>query len=85
MLNEVRDKYFNKIIISLDLQKANKELLQDFQNISKKSPGNCVLHFDLKDPQENVNLRLLSTKVKFSPQNDILQWLDEEGFAYRIN
>ncbi len=85
MLNDVRDKYFNKIIVNMDLSKVNRELIAFFQNLTKTNPGNCVLNFEIADPEENALLRLLSTKIKFSPQNDILKSFDDLGLSYRLN
>jgi hypothetical protein len=85
MLSEVRGKYFNKITINLDLDKLNRELLGLFQNLSKSNPGNCVLNFDITDLQENTSLRMLSTKIKFEPKNEVLNWLEELGLNYRLN
>ena len=85
MLNDIRDKYFNKITLNIEVQKLNKQLLTFIQEISKTSPGNCVLNIDLFDPEENTALKMLSTKIKFSPQNSILQSFDELGLTYRLN
>ena len=85
MLNDVRDKYFNKITVQVDLERVHKDLISHFQSFGKTCPGNCTLNFDIVDTKENASLRLLSTKVKFSPQNEVLKWLDEEGFPYRLN
>ncbi len=85
MLNDIRDKYFNKITIQLELDKLNRDILSQFQGLSKTKPGNCVLNFDIIDSGENASLRMLSTKVKFSPNNDVLDWLDEIGLKYKFN
>jgi DNA polymerase-3 subunit alpha len=85
MLNDVRDKYFGKITIQLELDKLNRDILTHFQSLSKTKPGNCVLNFDIIDSGENASLRMLSTKVKFSPNNEVLDWLDENGLKYKFN
>lgn len=85
MLHEVRDKYLNKLIISMPVQMANAERMVALQQLAKSHPGNCVLYLELADEEEQISLRMLSTKVKFSPQNEVLQWLDQEGYAYRLN
>lgn len=85
MLNEVRDKYFNKITIQLELNKLNGSMLQQFQNLPKEKPGNCILNFDIIDTEESTSIRLLSTKIKFSPNNDVLKWLDELNVTYKLN
>ncbi len=85
MLTDVRDKYFNKITISIEVQKLNKELISYFQLLQKSTPGNCVLNIDLVDSEESCSLKLISTKIKFSPQNDILKSFDELGLTYRLN
>ncbi|MDP1725715.1 MAG: DNA polymerase III subunit alpha [Bacteroidota bacterium] len=85
MLNDVRDKYFNKITVYLEVSKVNRELIAFFQNLAKTNPGNCVLNFDMYDPDEGPPLRLLSTKVKFSPQNELLKSFENLGLLYRLN
>ena len=85
MLNDVRDKYFNKITVYIEVSKVNRDLITFFQNLSKTNPGNCVLNFDMYDPEEGPPLRLLSTKVKFSPQNELLKSFENLGLLYRLN
>jgi len=85
MLNEVRDKYFTKITVQLELTKLNNAMLQQFQSLPKEKPGNCILNFDFIDTDENTSLRMLSTKVKFSPSNEVLSWLDELNLSYKLN
>ncbi|MBC7384346.1 MAG: DNA polymerase III subunit alpha [Bacteroidia bacterium] len=85
MLNDIRDKYINRITVSMDLAKVNRELLTFFQSLVKTNPGNCVLNFDMIDNQDNASIRLLSTKIKFSPNNDILKSLNELGLTFTLN
>jgi DNA polymerase-3 subunit alpha len=85
MLNDVRDKYFNKITVNLSLDQINKDILTLFQTFSKSNPGNCTLNFDIVDRQENTSIRMLSTKVKFSPHNQVLEQLDVLGLNFKFN
>jgi DNA polymerase-3 subunit alpha len=85
MLNEVRDKYFNKITVQVELNKLTGNLMQYFQNLPKEKPGNCALNFDFIDTDENSSLRMLSTKVKFSPSNEALEELKNLNLIYKLN
>jgi len=85
MLNDVRDKYFNKITVNLALDRINNDVLTMFQTFSKSNPGNCTLNIDIIDKLENTTIRMLSTKVKFSPQNQVLKQLEELGLNYKFN
>jgi DNA polymerase-3 subunit alpha len=85
MLNDTRDRYLNKLTLTAELPMLNKDLLSYLQTLPKTKPGNCVLNLEIVDHQEQSQIKLLSTKVKFSPQNEVLNTLEEFGLAYKFN
>lgn len=85
MLNDVRDRYLNKIILTTTLEQLNKPLLTYLQSLPKDHPGNCNLNMEVLDQTENNSIKLLSTKIKFSPQNTVLKELDDFGLSYKFN
>jgi DNA polymerase-3 subunit alpha len=85
MLNDTRDRYLNKLTLTAELPMLNKDLLSFLQTLPKTKPGNCVLNLEIVDHQEQSQIKLLSTKVKFSPQNEVLNTLEEFGLAYKFN
>lgn len=85
MLSEVREKYFNKLTVKVELEKMNRELLDYFVSLGSNKPGNCNVYFDLIDHLENQGLRVMSTKLRVNPNNEVIKELELMGLEPRLN
>ena len=85
MLSDVRDKYFNKINCTIDIQKIKPETVKLLGELGKKYPGNCNLYIQLIDHQDEQSLQLISTKSKIEPNNEVLALLDTNEISYKLN
>jgi DNA polymerase-3 subunit alpha len=81
----VRDKYFNKINCTIDIQKIKPETVKLLGELGKKYPGNCNLYIQLIDHQDEQSLQLISTKAKIEPNNEVLALLDTNEISYKLN
>jgi DNA polymerase-3 subunit alpha len=85
MLNETRKRYLNKITLSAELAELNKTQLNYIQELPKTKPGNCSLNLEILDTLELSSLKLLSTKIKFDPTNEVLATFEGFGLDYKFN
>ncbi|MCA0427078.1 MAG: DNA polymerase III subunit alpha [Bacteroidetes bacterium] len=85
MLSELREKYFNKLTVKVELEKMNRELLDYFVSLGSNKPGNCNVYFDLIDHLENQGLRVMSTKLRVNPNNEVIKELELMGLEPRLN
>ncbi len=85
MLSEVREKYFNKLTMTIELERLNRDLLNYLLEIGRKNPGNCSLFLDLIDSKDAQGVKMMSTKTKVNPLNEVLDELAELGLDYKID
>ncbi len=85
MLNETRKRYLNKITLTAELGELSKTQLSYLQELPKSKPGNCTLNLEILDSKEQSSIKLLSTKIKFDPINEVLASFDEFGLEYKFN
>ncbi len=85
MLNETRKRYLNKITLQTGLMQLDRKKLNFIQELSKKNPGNCAFNLEIIDPIEQASIKMLSTKIKFDPNNEVLSTIEELGFEYKFN
>jgi len=85
MLNETREKYINKMEIKLNAANINAKTAEMVQNLAKNFPGNSNIFVNLYDSEQKISLRLLSTKLKINPQNEVLEAFDKMGILYSFN
>ncbi len=85
MLNEARDKYVSKMMIHLNAETITAHTTEQITQLAKKYPGKCNLYVNLTDKQKSMAIKMLSTKVKISPQNEVLAVFDQLGVEYSFN
>jgi DNA polymerase-3 subunit alpha len=85
MLSEVREKYFNKLTMTIELERLNRDLLNYLLEIGRKNPGNCSLFLDLIDSKDAQGVKMMSTKTKVNPLNEVLDELAELGLDYKLD
>jgi DNA polymerase-3 subunit alpha len=85
MLNETREKYIDKMMIHLNVETITNQTTEQIAQLAKKYPGKCNLYVNLTDQNKSVAIKMLSTKVKISPQNEVLAVFDKLGVEYSFN
>lgn len=86
LLSEVRDQFSKELKITIGLQQVNAEFIKHLNSLIGQNQGNCSLSVMVYDPEEKVEVTMLSRKNKISPNNDLIQALDKiTGLSYKLN
>jgi DNA polymerase-3 subunit alpha len=91
LLSELRDKLAKQLTINLNLSDVTdtfidriNELIQS--NAKQDHPKNCAVVFNVEDPEDKMEVKMLSRKVKINPSNEFLNGLKEIGvMKYKLN
>ncbi len=85
-LSEIREKFSKELRITLGLQLVNAELIARLNQLFTQNQGNCNLSVVVIDPEDKVELSMLSRKTKISPSNELLDELATiAGISYKLN
>lgn len=85
MLHDVMEKYSKKITLVLPLESLDESRIEALSNLVKSNKGEKQLHFVVFDEEEKVNLDMISRKYKIDINKKVLEELNKEQFAYKLN
>jgi DNA polymerase-3 subunit alpha len=86
LLSEIRNQFSKELKITVGLQMVNSVLIEQINQLIEKNQGTCSLTFSVVDPEERIELTMLSRKNKISPSNDFLNELKLiNGLTYKLN
>lgn len=85
MLHDVMEKYSKKITLVLPLESLDESRIEVLSNLVKSNKGEKQLHFVVFDEEEKVNLDMISRKYKIDINKKVLEELNREQFAYKLN
>jgi hypothetical protein len=71
--------------MTIELERLNRDLLNYLLEIGRKNPGNCSLFLDLIDSKDAQGVKMMSTKTKVNPLNEVLDELAELGLDYKLD
>ena len=85
LLNELRDKLCKEVKVSLALQSVNAQMIAKINELVVSHPGNCTFVLNVSDPDERIEVSLLSRTVKVNPANTLIRGLEQlEGVACKV-
>ncbi|MGA0431646.1 MAG: DNA polymerase III subunit alpha [Flavobacteriaceae bacterium] len=84
-LQETIDKNSKKITLQLDIHNLNEETVSKIEEQLKTYRGDKHLAFDIYDPKEKIKLTLNSRKTKVNICPELLDYLDNQQWPYRLN
>lgn len=85
LLAEIREELSQSIELTVQASSVTEELIMSISKLLKEHHGKCKLTFRIYDLNEEINVDLISKKYLVSPNNDLLQALDElESVTWRI-
>ncbi len=85
LLNEVKDKYYDGIELSINIDDVTESLINTLYNISEENPGKGSLLINVMDDQENLKLDLFSRKIRVGMTDRLISGLESlPGMEYRI-
>lgn len=85
LLTEMREKMCKEVRVSLALQAINAEMIAKINELVVAHPGNCTFLLNVSDPEERIEVSLLSRTVKVSPVNTFIRGLEKmEGVVCKV-
>lgn len=86
LLSEIRDKYTKELSITLGLQSVNAMIVDSLNQLFLKHQGTCSVSVKVVDPEDKVEVTMLSRKNKISPNNEFLEELQQiNGVTFKLN
>jgi DNA polymerase-3 subunit alpha len=91
LLSELRDKLARHLTINLNLNDVTDNFIEKIniliqENAKQDHVKNCSLIFTVEDPEDKMEVKMLSRKVKINPNNDFLAALDALAkLRYKLN
>ena len=73
LLNDLRDKKTKGIMVNVNLEEMTESLINHIELICREHKGDCALHMNLIDTQENIAVELMSRKYKVNPSNKMME------------
>ena len=74
-----------KLTLQLDIHQLKEEQILTLQDNLKSYKGDQSLYFSVYDYKKKVKLMLNSKKQKVKITSDLLQYLDQESWHYKLN
>lgn len=84
-LQETIDKNSKKITLQLEIHNLNEETVSKIEEQLKAYRGDKHLAFDIYDSKEKLKLTLNSRKTKVKICPELLDYLDNQQWPYRLN
>ncbi len=86
LLPEVKEKLVEKITIDIPLAVLDATLVTELSSLTKGTPGNTELCFNVIDTDEKMHVELASRSVKLSVEKELVTFLKENPeLEFRIN
>lgn len=74
-LSDIREKMCKELAITINLAFLSEDLIGVINELVKAHPGTCTLSMKVKDPDEPVEVNLLSRQYRVFPDNRLLNAL----------
>ncbi|HNP99537.1 MAG TPA: OB-fold nucleic acid binding domain-containing protein, partial [Bacteroidia bacterium] len=85
-LSDISDKLARSITLKVPIHAVSDSFLNDLNQTLNNSPGNCVVKFNILDPEQQINLELPSKRVKIKVNRDLISSLDKFKYLeYKLN
>ncbi|MEA5401274.1 DNA polymerase III subunit alpha [Arcicella sp. DC2W] len=86
LLSEIRNQFSKELKISIGLQQVNTVFIEHLNKLVSSNQGTCNLTLMVYDPEDKVEVTMLSRKNKISPSNEFLNELKLiQGLTYKLN
>ncbi|MDN5211186.1 DNA polymerase III subunit alpha [Fulvivirgaceae bacterium BMA12] len=85
LLTDIREKMTSKVLVNIEAARVSEDLINRLDKIASQFPGKCALNINVMDSNEKIMVELMSRKYKVSPENTLMEALDELGeISYKI-
>ena len=85
MLQNTIESNAKKLTLQLDIHQLDQDQIETLQDNLKSYKGDKTLFFNIYDTDKKVKLMLNSKKPKVNITPDLLQYLDEKAWHYKLN
>ena len=85
MLQNTIESNAKKLTLQLDIHQLDQYQIETLQDNLKSYKGDKTLFFNIYDTDKKVKLMLNSKKQKVNITPDLLQYLDEKAWHYKLN
>ena len=85
LLANVRESMVRDLIIDLPLERIDETLRKGLKKALSRSKGRSHVTLNVYDKKEKVNAEFISRKYSVTATDELLEWLQSCGLAYRIN
>lgn len=86
LLQDIKEKRVETLTITMDVTKIDETMVNDLYALIKDHPGNTQLYFQIKDVENNSNVKLKSNKNRVDVVRDLLSYIKENpALDYSIN
>ncbi len=85
LLTDIREKMTSKVLVNIEAARVSEDLIDRLDKIASQFPGKCALNINVMDSNEKIMVELMSRKYKVSPENTLMESLDQLGeISYKI-
>jgi len=79
LLSEVRERMMKELKLILPLNQLSDKMVEDLDQLIRQYPGACNLAVEVFDPEEKIQVALLSRKVKVEASSELFAKFDRLG------
>jgi DNA polymerase-3 subunit alpha len=84
-LSEIKDNIVKKITVSIPLYRLDEQIITDLSSLINKHQGNSSLYFQIEDLERKLSISLTAENGKFLINRNIIQYLENNNIAFKIN
>jgi DNA polymerase III subunit alpha len=86
LLAEIRAKLTKEVKVQFDLQKIDKQLVSNIQDVIAANPGDIGVSVSILDYEDRIDLTMISRKSRVNPSNQLLAELaDIDGVVVKLS
>lgn len=85
LLAEAREKLLNQVTFFLKSEQLANGFVNEFKQMLESHKGNAVVKVNIRDTEMNVNVSTLSTKLRISMENELIEALQKKEIDFKLN
>jgi DNA polymerase-3 subunit alpha len=86
LLTELREKLCKQISIKIDISQLTPPFVEDLYQTFESHPGKCKLSIYVSDPENRMEIQMMSRALTVAPENSLLKALEQDyGLKVSLN
>jgi len=82
---DIKDSVIKRITLTLPLHRLDNKIIAELSYLIKNNPGGSSLYFRIEDMEKQVTLSLFTENQKFTPNKEIVHFLEENTINFSLN